>query len=159
MSGKNLVLFLKSFPYDASTRFGPFEWSIWVSANFSRFGHRIDSILHILIELNGAHELAMISLMLDHSKFTKMPFWMIQIAKNEVFGHFLELGASDRLQIAYYDCTKWSWQVASHIPLAGSFKNHKNAFLNDPKVQKWSFRPDSWVWCIWLTWYFIFWQY
>ena len=161
MSGKNLVLFLKSFPYDASTRFGPFEWSIWVSANFSRFGHRIDSILHILIELNGAHELAMISLMLDHSKIRKnaflndpnkpktrfsaiflslvpridlilhilielngvhelaivspmldhwktrkMPFWMIQIAKKEVFGHFLEFGLLDRLDIAYCDSTK-----------------------------------------------------
>ena len=156
MSGKNLVLFLKSFPYDASTRFGPFEWSIWVSANFSRFGHRIDSILHILIELNGAHELAMISLMLDHSKFTKMPFWMIQIAKNEVFGHFLELGASDRLQIAYYDYTKWSWQVGCHIAHAGSFKNHKNAFLNDPNSQKWGFWPFSWVSFIGSTWNGIF---
>ena len=78
----------------------------------------------------------MISLMLDHSKFTKMPFWMIQIAKNEVFGHFLELGASDRLQIAYDDYTKWSWQVGCHIAHAGSFKNHKNSFLDDPKCQK-----------------------
>ena len=156
MSGKNTVLFLKSFPCDASTRFGPFEWSIWVSANFSRFEHRINSILHILIELNGAHELAMISLMLDHSKFTKMPFWMIQIAKNEVFGYFLELGASDRLQIAYDDYTKWSWQVGCHIAHAGSFKNHKNAFLNDPNSQKWGFRPFSWVLFIGSTWNCIF---
>ena len=68
--------------------------------------HRIDFKLHILIVLNDLDKLALISLMSDHSKITKMPFWMIQIAKNEVLGHFLELGASDRLQIAYDDYTK-----------------------------------------------------
>ena len=67
--------------------------------------------------------------MLDHTKFTKMPFWMIQIAKDEVFGHFLELGASYRLQIAYYDYTNWSWQVGYHIAHAGSFKNHKKCLF------------------------------
>ena len=71
----------------------------------------------------------------------KMPFWVIQIAKNKVFGHFLELGASDRLQIAHYDSSKWSWQVGSHISHAGSFKNHRNAFLNDPRSQKRGFGP------------------
>ena len=34
----------------------------------------VDLILHILIELNGVHELAIISPMVDHSKITKMPF-------------------------------------------------------------------------------------
>ena len=92
-----------------------------------------------MIVLNDLDKWALILPMLDHSKSTKMPFWMIQIAKNKVFGHFLELGASDRLQIAYHDCTKWSWQVGSHIAHAGSFKNHRNAFLNDPKSQKWVF--------------------
>ena len=33
---------------------------------------------------------------------------MIPIPKNEVFGQFLEFGAWDRLQVAYYDYTKWS---------------------------------------------------
>ena len=157
MSGKNLVLFLKSFPYDASTRFGPFEWSIWVSANFSRFGHRIDSILHILIELNGVYDFVVIQLMLGHSKMRKMPFWMIQIAKNEVFCHLLELDASNRLQIAYFDYTKWCWHVGCNIAHAGSFKNPKNTFLNDPNTQKRCFWPFSWLWCIGLTWYCILW--
>ena len=31
---------------------------------------------------------------------------MIQSAKNEVFGHFLEFGLLDRLDIAYFDGTK-----------------------------------------------------
>ena len=43
--------------------------------------------------------------MKDHSKVTKMHFWMIQMAKKEAFGHFLELGLLDRLDIAYCDST------------------------------------------------------
>ena len=61
---------------------------------------------------------------------------MIQRAKIEVFGHFLEFGRSDVLHTAYFDCTKWSLQLGYNIAHAGSFKNHKNAFLNDPKCQK-----------------------
>ena len=34
-------------------------------------------------------------------------FWMIQIAKNELFGHFLEFGPLERLDIAYCYGTKW----------------------------------------------------
>ena len=59
-----------------------------------------------MIILNDLDKWAIISPMLDHSKMKEMPFRTIQIAKNEVFGHFLELGASDRLQIAYFDYTK-----------------------------------------------------
>ena len=59
-----------------------------------------------MIMLNDPDKWVLISLVLDHSKITKIPFWMIQRAKNEVFGHFLELGASDPLQITYYDHTK-----------------------------------------------------
>ena len=44
--------------------------------------------------------------MKDHSKITKMHFWMIQKVKKEVFGHFLEFGLLDRLDIAYCDSTK-----------------------------------------------------
>ena len=75
-------------------------------AIFLSFVHRIDLKLHIFILLNDVDSWAVISLVLDHSKITKMPFWMIQRAKNEVFGHFLELGASDPLQITYYDYTE-----------------------------------------------------
>ena len=37
---------------------------------------------------------------------SKMHFWMIQSAKKEVFGHFLDLGLLDWLDIAYYDKTR-----------------------------------------------------
>ena len=148
----------------------------------------------------------------DHSKVTKMHFWMIQRAKKEVFGHFLEFGLLDRLDIAYCDSTKcfptfgnitrswriiqrslkcifeWSkepknrfsaifWSLICWIDLilhimivlnvfqlsatlpghVGSFKDHKNAFLNDPKSQKRCFRPFSRVWSVGLTWYCILW--
>ena len=134
--------------------------------------------------------------MKDHSKITKMHFWMIQRAKKEVFGHFLEFGLLDWLDIAYGDSNKcfptfgnfiMSWRIIQrsqkcifewskepqkrflaiflslvcwidlilHIVTVlnvfqylatlpghgGSFKNHKNAFLNDSKSQKWGFRP------------------
>ena len=44
--------------------------------------------------------------MKDHSKVSRKHFWMIQSAKNEVFGHFLEFGLLVRLDIAYFDGTK-----------------------------------------------------
>ena len=59
-----------------------------------------------MIILNDPDKWVLISLVLDHSKITEMPFWVIQTAKNEGFGHFLELSASDRLQIGYFGCTK-----------------------------------------------------
>ena len=124
-------------------------------AIFMSLVHRVDLMLHILIELSGVHDFAIVSPMLDHSNITKMPFWMIQIAKNEVFGHFLEFGASDWLDIAYYDRLNWCAWFGHHITLAGSFKNHKNAILNDPNSQKRGFRSFSWVWSIELTWYCI----
>ena len=45
-----------------------------VFAIFLSLVHLIDLISHISIELDGVHELAMVSSMLDHSKITKMPF-------------------------------------------------------------------------------------
>ena len=81
------------------------------------------------------------------------PFWMIHMG----FGQFLAFRTSDRLDIAYFDRTKWSAWVGYGIAHAGSFKIHKNAFLNDPNSQKWGFRPFSWLWCIRLTWYCILW--
>ena len=96
--------------------------------------HWIYLILHILIELNGLHALASVSVMLGHSKTTKMPFWMIQIAKNKLLGRFLEFRRSDWLEIAYYhrneqcaglanivfdllnspDCPFWMIQIAKN---------------------------------------------
>ena len=117
-----------------------FEWSKEPKkcflAIFLSYVHRIDLKLHILIILNDLDKWAFISPMLDHPEVTKMPFWMIQRAKKVFFGHFLEFGASDWFQIAYFDYTKWYWHVGCHIAHAGSFKNQKNAFLDDPKCQK-----------------------
>ena len=39
----------------------------------------------------------------------------------------------------------------------GSFKCHKNAFLNDPKSQKWGFWPFSGLWSVGSTLYCILW--
>ena len=44
--------------------------------------------------------------MKDHLKVSKMYLWMIQSAKKEVFGRFLEFGLLDRLDIADCDSTK-----------------------------------------------------
>ena len=67
---------------------------------------------------------------------------MAQRAKKEVFGHFLEFGLLDRPGIAYCDRTK------CFPSFGGSFKSHKNLFLNDPKSQKRGFWPFSWVWSV-----------
>ena len=59
---------------------------------------------------------------------------MIQMAKTEDFGHFLEFRPSDWLDIAYLDSTIQSEQLGNDVTHPGSFKNQKNAFLNDPKM-------------------------
>jgi len=59
-------------------------------AIFLSFVHLIDLKWHIFILLNDVDSWDVISLVLDHSKITKMLFWMIQRAKNEVFDHFME---------------------------------------------------------------------
>ena len=102
MSGKNLEHILRFF---FLRRVGLFEWSIQLSAILSSLVRQINLILHILITLNGLNNLADIWLMLDHSKVTKMHFWMIQSAKKQVFGRFLDLGLLDRLDIAYFGRT------------------------------------------------------
>ena len=78
-----------------------FEWSkvpkMRFLAIFLSLVCWFDLILHILMVLNN---LVMIWLMLDHSKSRKMHFWLIQRAKNGVFGHFLNWGPLDWLDIA-----------------------------------------------------------
>ena len=73
--------------------------------NFWSLVNQIDLIFDILIVLNDFDTWAVISPMLDHSKITKIPFWVIQRAKNDVFDHFLEFGLLVRLDIAYYETT------------------------------------------------------
>ena len=43
--------------------------------------------------------------MKNHSKVSKKHFWMIQSVKNEVFGHYLEFGQLDWLDVEYDDRT------------------------------------------------------
>ena len=64
------------------------------------------------------------------------------------FCHFLDFGTSDGLDIAYFDSAKWSEQFCYDTAHAGSFKNQKNAFLNDPKSQNRVFWPFSVVWSV-----------
>ena len=82
-----------------------FEWSFQFWVNFSSLLSRMDFILHILTTLKVLNSWVMISHRLDHSKVRKMHFWMIQSAKKQVFGRFLDLGLLDRLDIAYFDRT------------------------------------------------------
>ena len=50
------------------------------------------------------------------------------------------------------------FQLSSTLPShEGSFKNHKNIFLNDPKCEKRGFWAFSGVWSLGLTCYYIFW--
>ena len=73
---------------------------------------------------------------------------MIQRAKIEVLGPFLEFGLLDPLDIAYCDSAK-CFQLSAMLPgHEGSFKDRKNAFLNDPKAQKRGFWPFSGVWSV-----------
>ena len=87
-------------------RVGCFEWSIQLVAVFLSLVDRINLILQILMILNDpnnfGHDIAYAGSFKNH----KMHFWMIQRAKNEVFGHFLEFGLLDRLDTAYCDSTK-----------------------------------------------------
>ena len=63
---------------------------------------------------------------------------MIQSAKKEVFGHFLDLGLLDRLDIAHYDGTEFQ-RLGTLIAHKGLVKSVKSAFLNDPKCQNGGF--------------------
>ena len=111
-------------------------------ATFLSLVHWFDSILYIMIKLNGLHDLAILSIVLDHSKIGKMSFWTIKIAKNEIFSQFRQFGSSDWLDIAYFDRTKWYARFGFRISHAESFKNQKTFLLKDPNGQKrgfWSF--------------------
>ena len=63
-------------------------------AIFLSFVYWINFKLHISIVLIDLDKWAVISPTLDPSKLTKKPFRVIQRAKDKVFGHFLEFGAS-----------------------------------------------------------------
>ena len=93
LSNRNFLIYVNILCADH------FKFKFWV--NFLGLVSRMDFILHILILLNCLNDLAIISLILDHSKVVEMHFWMIQSAKKEVFGGFLGFGLLDRVGIAY----------------------------------------------------------
>ena len=65
---------------------------------------------------------------------------MIKNVKKEVFGHFLDLGLLDRLDIAHDDIELNEFQrLGTLIAHRGLFKSVKSAFLNDPKCQNGGF--------------------
>ena len=99
----------------------------------------INFILHILILLNGLNNLAMILLMLDHSKITKMHFEWSKEPKMRFLAIFWSL-------VCWIDLILHIVIVLNVFQLSAillgheeACKDHKNAFLNDPKSQKRSF--------------------
>ena len=88
--------------------------------------------------------------MKDHSNIPKMPYWMIQRAKNEVFGHFQEFGLLDRLDIAYCDRTK-CFPAFGNVtrPWRTIQKSHKSIF-EWSKVQKKRFLAIFWSLVCWI---------
>ena len=72
---------------------------------------------------------------------------------HSVLGRFLGFGHLDGFHIAYLDSARWCQRYGHDIAHAGSFKSHKNAFLNDPKSQKGGFWPFFGLRSFGLTWY------
>ena len=104
----------------------------------------IDLILQIVIELNVLQHLARLTdhewsfknhkkLVYDWSKEPKMRFLVIFI--NLVW--WIDLILQIVIEV---NVLKHSARLTDH---EGSFKYHKNAFLNDPNSQKWGFWPFS----------------
>ena len=72
----------------------------------------------------------------NHSKITKMHFWMIQGAKKRFLVIFWSLICWIDL-ILHIMIVLNVFQLSATLPgHEGSFKNHKSAFLSDPKSQK-----------------------
>ena len=75
---------------------------------------------------------------------------MIQIAKNEVWGHFLEFGISSRLDTAYLDSTKWCQQFGNditHILHKLTMHNQHNLCKKQPKTGSDTFLRSDWSDC------------
>ena len=73
-----------------------------------------------------------------------MPFWMIQIAKNEGFGHFLEFGLLDRLDIAYCDSTKCLPTFGNVTRSSWIIQKSKKCIYEWPKEPKMRFLAFFW---------------
>ena len=131
-----------------------FEWSLQSLVNFSSLVGRMDFILHIMIVLNGVNNF--------------WSCWIIQKSKKCIF----EWSKEPKKRFLVIFCSLICWmdltlhnvivlnvfQHSTTLPdHEGSFKCHKNAFLNDPKSQKRGFWPFSGLWSVGSTWYCIMW--
>ena len=133
------------------------EWSIQFWVDISSLISRMDFILHISIVLNDLNNLATISLMQDHSKILKMHFEWSKEPKWRFLAVFWSLVCWTDL-ILHIVIVLNVFQLLATLPChEGSFKNHKNAFLNDPRSKKRGFWPFSGVWSVGSTWYCILW--
>ena len=90
----------------------------------------------MMIEINDLQRLGTVIAHEGSFKSVKMHFWMIQSAKKEVFGYFLEIGLWDWLDIAYFDRTKCVLTFNNANMPWIIIQKCQNVFMNDPKCQK-----------------------
>ena len=83
-------------------------------------------------------------IMKDHSKITNIHVWMIQRAKNELFGHFLEFCLLDRLDIAYCDSTKCLPTFGNVTRSSWIIQKSKKCIYEWPKEPKRRFLAFFW---------------
>ena len=121
----------------------------------------INLISHIVIVINVCQHVYIFrqcyQIVKNIQKSQKMHLWMIQSVKKEVFGHYLDFGMLDQLDIAYCDSTKCfltfgniarSWRIIQKA------QNCISEWSKEPKKRLW---PFSWVWSVGSTWYCILW--
>ena len=96
----------------------------------------IDLILHIMLKLIVSNIRQHKQVMKDHSKVSKRHLWMIQSAKKGIFGHFLDLGLLDWLDIAYYGRSKC-------VPSFGNTTRSWRIIQGSKIIFEWSIEPKN----------------
>ena len=76
---------------------------------------------------------------------------MIQSAKNEVFGHYLEFGQLDRLDIAYCESINAPAHFGNVTRPCRIIKRLQKCIWNDPNILKGGLRLFSQAWSVRLT--------
>ena len=131
-----------------------FEWSKGPKKRFLAIFRSLvcwaDLILHIMIELNVFQHLPTSPGRKGSVKIRKKHFWMIQRAKIEVFGHFLEFGLLDRLDIAYCDRTKCFPTFGNLTRSRGIIQKSQKSIFEWSKGQKERFLANFWSLVGWI---------
>ena len=108
----------------------------------------IDLILHLVIVLDVYQLSPMLPGQAGSFKSHKKSFLNESKCQKEVLADFLSLVCWID-SILHIVIVLNVYQLLAMLPgQAGSFKNQKNAFLNDPKCQNGGFWPLSGVWCV-----------